>query len=53
MNAAHWREQAERARAAAAQMQDPARAQVLLSIATAYEKLAVRADRKQLPETKP
>jgi len=53
LNAGHWRERAEKARAQASEMRDPDARQTLLEAAENYEQLAEQAEarRKTNPVT--
>ena len=51
-NAKHWRDRAEEARATAERMTDPKAERVMLAIAIGYERLAERAEERQLAAAK-
>jgi hypothetical protein len=51
-NAKHWRDRAEEARTNAAQMNDPEAKRQMSEIATGYERLAQRAEKRLREITK-
>jgi hypothetical protein len=46
-NAKHWRDRADEARSVASNLHDPETRRMMLGIAEAYEKLALRAEQRE------